>query len=190
MKTIYTLFLILCMLHLQAQTKNEKEIRVKKSEVPKEVKHWFKDAYENQRKVKWFFQTDGEKQVYEAKLTYKGKKHSVEILPNGDVVNIEVQLALDEIQPQVKRNLEDYFNATYQRFRIKKIQIQYNGSNDDLEDLIDEDEMDEDIIIRYEIEFLGKNETENELWEGLFDDEGNLLERRKIIVKSTDNLDY
>lgn len=190
MKISPLFFALFFFVQLTAQTKNEVERRIKKKAVPSEVKDWFNDAYENQRKVKWFYQTDGDKKVYEAKLMYKNKNHSVEIQPNGDIVNIEVQIELDEIQQEVRQKILAYFNTNYNRFSIKKIQIQYTGSNDDLEDLIDEDEMVASINVHYEIEFYGKNENENELWEGLFNDVGNLIERKKIVLKSTDNLDY
>lgn len=190
MKLFLSLFAFLLLFQMQAQVKNEQERRIKKKDVPTEVKDWLKDAYEKQRKVKWFYQTDGEKKVYEAKLMQNGKKHSIEIHPNGIVENIEVEIDFDEIQIQVKQTMQAYFEKNYTKYKIKKIQIQYTGNNDDLEDLIDEDEFDESIEVNYEVEFYGKNETENELWESLFDAEGNLVLRRKIQLKATDNLDY
>ena len=190
MKYIISIILSFLAFQLQAQVKNETEKRIKKKDVPEEVMEWFKDAYEKRKKVKWFYQTDGEKTVYEAKLMYKKQKHSVEILPNGNIVNIEVLIDFDTIEANSKNNIETYLYANYTKFSIKKVQIQYTGSNDDLEDLIDEDELNDAITINYEIEFYGKNETEDELWEGLFNSDGKLMEHRKIKLKATDNLDY
>ena len=190
MKLIVYVFAMFFLFQLQAQEKNEQERRIKKKEIPSVVKEWINDAYETKRKVKWFYQTDGDKKVYEAKLSYKNKKHSVEIKPNGEVVNIEIQLDLDEIHTKARQTILAYFEANYDKFNIKKIQIEYTGSNDQLEDLIDEEKLDEAIKISYEIEFYGKNKEEDELWEGLFDAAGNLLDRRKIMLKATDNLDF
>ncbi|GGE19428.1 hypothetical protein GCM10010831_20690 [Psychroflexus salis] len=190
MKYIFSIILSFLAFQLQAQVKNETEKRIKKKDVPEEVMEWFKDAYEKRKKVKWFYQTDGEKTVYEAKLMYKKQKHSVEILPNGNIVNIEVLIDFDTIEANSKNNIETYLYANYTKFSIKKVQIQYTGSNDDLEDLIDEDELNEAITINYEIEFYGKNEIVDELWEGLFNSDGKLMEHRKIKLKATDNLDY
>ena len=190
MKYIVSIILSFLAFQLQAQVKNETEKRIKKKDVPEEVMEWFKDAYEKRKKVKWFYQTDGEKTVYEAKLMYKKQKHSVEILPNGNIVNIEVLIDFDTIEANSKNNIETYLYANYTKFSIKKVQIQYTGSNDDLEDLIDEDELNEAITINYEIEFYGKNEIVDELWEGLFNSDGKLMEHRKIKLKATDNLDY
>lgn len=190
MKTFAYISCFFFLIQMQAQVKNEQERRIKKKDVPTEVMSWFKDAYEKQRNVKWFYQTDGEKKVYEAKLTYQNKKHSVEILPNGILVNIEVLIDFDEIETLTKQIITTYFETEYDKYKIKKVQIQYVGSNDDLEDLIDENELDDDIKMNYEIEFYGKNKTKDELWEALFDAEGILLQIREIKLKATDNLDY
>jgi len=190
MKTFYSLIALLFLSLMQAQEKNEQEKRILKKDVPTEVKKWFNDAYEVKRKVKWYYQTDGEKQVYEAKLKFKKQKHSVEIKPNGEVVNIEVEIDFDAIQIKAKQKIKNYYTAHYNKYNIKKVQIQYTGSNEDLEDLMDEDKLDDDIEINYEIVFYGKTETEDELWESLFDANGNLVLLRKIKLMATDNLDY
>lgn len=190
MKIILSILFSFIVFSMQAQVKNETERRIKQKEVPSAVKEWFKDAYERGKKVKWYYQTDGDKEVYEAKLIHQNQLHSVEILPNGQTVNIEILIDFDAIEPKAKREIEQYFASNYSKVNVKKTQIQYSGSNDDLEDFIDEDEGSDDLKINYEIEFYGKNEYENQLWEGLFEVGGQLIELRKIKLKATDNLDY
>ncbi len=191
MKNTLSLFLVLFTIQLAgAQTKVEVEKRIKKSEVPVEVLNWFEDAYEDISRVKWFYQTESDIVSFEAKLKHNKKKHSVEINPNGNIINIEVTIDFDDIDSKAKQRIESYFKDTFSKFKVKKTQIQYLGSNDDLEDMIDENEMSEDITTNYEIEFYGKNEKGKELWEGLFDNKGELINRRKIKIKSTDILDY
>ncbi len=190
MRFLMLILISFFVMQTSAQVKNETERRIRKKDVPEEVMGWFKDAYEKKKKVKWFYQTDGEKKVYEAKLNYKQQKHSVEILPSGEVVNIEILIEFEEIEDKAKSNINAYLKSNYSKYNYKKIQIQYTGSSDDLEDLIDENEFDEDLSIQYEIEFYGKNNKEDDLFEALFDHHGNLIERRKIKLKATDNLDY
>lgn len=190
MKIIISVIVSFIMIPLHAQVKKETEKRIKNKEVPAAVMKWFKDTYEDKNRVKWFYQTDGDKVVYEAKLRHQNKLHSVEILPNGEGLNIEIQLDFDSVEAKAKKNIEEYLNSNYSRFKIKKTQKQYTGSSNDLEDFIDENELDDDLEIRYEIEFYGKNDVEDELWEGLFNAKGELIERRKIKLKATDNLDY
>ncbi|RRO24479.1 hypothetical protein [Flavobacteriaceae bacterium 14752] len=188
--TYFLLFILSFSQFTWSQTKVEVEKRIKKNEVPIEVLNWFKDAYEDISRVKWFYQTENDEVSYEAKLKHKKRKHSVEINPDGNIINIEVTVNFDDIESIAKQQIETYFKNTYSKFKIKKTQIQYLGSNDDLEDMIDENEMSEDITTNYEIEFYGKNKKGKELWEGLFDSKGELINRRKIKIKSTDILDY
>ena len=189
MRIIITLLLV-CMYSIgSAQEKNEVEKRVKKKEIPDQALEWFKDAYETKRKVRWYYQTDGDDKSYEAKLKYKKQFHSVEFDLEGQVLDIEIQIDEKDILEDAHQPILDYLNSTFTKYSIKKIQIQFTGDADNLEDLIDENEM-EDLTVRYEIEYYGKTETENELWEGLFDQYGQLVEQRVIILKATDNLDY
>lgn len=188
-KSFSILILIIPFCYCFAQEKNEVEKRIKVKDAPQEAKTWLKDAYENQRKTKWYYQTDGNEEGFEAKLKHKKHLHSVEFDTTGEVRNIEILMAEEEVNKKVMQNIHSYLKSNYNKFKISKLQIQYTGEGDDLEDIIDEDEF-EDITIHYEIEFYGKSDTEDELWEGLFDAEGQLIERRKIVLKATDNLDY
>ncbi|MBZ9628623.1 hypothetical protein LB456_10730 [Psychroflexus sp. CAK57W] len=183
------LFFLLCVAIGNAQEKNEVEKRVKKGEVHERAIEWLNDAFEKKRKTKWYLQTDGEKEVFEAKLKHKNHLHSVEFDLDGNVRNVEVLIDENELEREVLKVILTYLKANYTKFSISKIQIQYTGEGENLEDVIDEDEF-EDITINYEIEFYGKSDTEDELWEGLFDAKGTFLEKRVINLKATDNLDY
>lgn len=173
--------------HVSAQEKFEREFRVKERDVPKEAVKWFRDAFEGAKKVNWYYEQSAEKNSYEAKLEYKGLKYSVEFDTTGVIEDIEITVDWNEIPLDTRTRLEAYFDANYSKYRCLKIQKQYTGSPDDLEDLIDENEM-ESITVRYEIEFHGKTENDNEIWEGLFDAAGNLEELRKVKQSPTNNL--
>lgn len=188
-RSITSLLVMLCFSFGFAQEKNEVEKRIKKQEVPQQAKAWLNDAYEKKRKTKWYFQTDGEEKSFEAKLKYKKHLHSIEFDLDGNVRNVEVLIDENELEREVLKVILTYLKANYTKFSISKIQIQYTGEGENLEDVIDEDEF-EDITINYEIEFYGKSDTEDELWEGLFDAKGTFLEKRVINLKATDNLDY
>ena len=188
-KVLITCLLVFLITTSFSQEKNELEERVKKSEVPETALEWLKDAYETKRRTKWYYQTDGEEEVFEAKLKHKKHLHSVEFDMNGVVQNIEVLLKEKEIDQDVHKVILSYLEQTYSKYSLSKMQIQYTGDPDDLEDLIDENEF-EDISINYEIEYYGKTDTEDELWEGLFDQNGKLITKRIVKIKNTDNLDY
>ena len=183
------LFIIFSVTYGVAQEKNEVEKRVKKDEIPNQAKEWLEDAFEQKRRTKWYYQTDGEKQVYEAKLKQNKHLYSVEFDMEGKVENIEIKIKENEIKEEAYQTIFDYFKSNYSRYSLKKIQIQYTGESDDLEDLIDEDEI-ENLVINYEIEYYGRTDKDNTLWEGLFDANGRLIKKRSVNLKLTDNLDY
>jgi len=187
---LYLVFIFFAAPFLVIAQKTEKEVGVKKSEVPKEAKKWMNDAYEGAKRISWFYQTDGEKEVYEAKLKWNKQWHSVEFYTNGEVLNIEILLKESELNDTLRSTIKSYLEKQYSHYNITRIQIQYTGKSDDLEDIIDENEIAESIIIQYEIEFYGKNETEDNMFEGIFDANGNLVKKRIIQVPATDNIDF
>lgn len=172
-----------------SQEKVEKEYRIKQNKVPAVAVHWFKDAFEGYKKVKWYAEESSGKKSYEAKLKYKSYTYSVEFDTAGKVEDIERKVSFDMLPNAVQKNLNRYFDVHYQNYKIVKIQEQFRGAPDDLEDFIDEGE-NEGIIQFYEIEFYGKSDTENELWEGLFEQSGELIRKRKIILNPTNNLEF
>lgn len=172
-----------------AQEKIEREIGVKKDEVPQAAVEFMEDAFEGARKIKWYYEETSGKQSYEAKLKWEGRLNSVEFNTNGLIEDIEKEYDLKELDPSVQQQLQEWFGSNFLKYRIRKIQQQWTGTPDDLEDATDENEID-NITIRYEIEFYGRNEEERSLWEGLFDNRGNFIEKRKVILRPTDNLNF
>ncbi len=187
-------FLALCSLASIAQ-KIERESKIKKNEVPEKAIEWSEDAFEGIGKIKWFREISsesegaGNKESYEAKLYWKGKYHSVEFDKNGNIEDIEIIYSWQDLSEGVREKLEEYFKAQYDKYKIEKIQIQYTGSSDNLEDIIDEEEF-EDITTRYEIVYYGKNSENKYLWEGLFNEAGEFIEKSRVIQRPTDNLNY
>lgn len=174
---------------LCSQEKYEKESRIKAGKLPERALEWFRDAYEGDPRVKWYLEESLEAYSFEAKLKWKGHRHSVEFDTTGRVEDIEIELELEELPGKVRENLSLFMANEYEKYNIRRIQRQYTGSPDDLEDVIDELEY-EDIVIRYEIEYYARSGSEKELWEGLFDVEGNPIRQRKVIIKPTENLDF
>lgn len=112
----------------------------------------------------------------------------MEFDPAGVIQDIEVELSFEELPAETGQAIADYFSSSYRSHDIKRIQIQYTGSADDLEDFIDEDE-DAGLTLRYEIEYTGADsDAPSTYWEGLFDEAGALIQRRKVILPPTDNL--
>jgi hypothetical protein len=190
MRTILTLFLILFITLSSAQDKVEIEKSVKKEEVPLSAVEDLAEILEPNHKVKWYYQEDGEKMVYEAKFKYQAKTYSVEFDKKGLIYNVEITVDYDELNPKFISELEKKLDELFEDFDIRKIQIEYLGEDDDLFDLISGEEIDDDLRIQYEFEINAKSANGRELHELIFDDSAKLLSNRKIKLKSTDILDY
>lgn len=190
MKEITGILFLLILIHqLNGQEKREMERDVKKREVPSPAVDWMHDAYEKAGKIKWYYQEDGSDISYEAKLRWQEKRHSVEFDTLGRIIDLEIEIDWDDLPSEIRMALKSHFDAHYQKWEILKVQQQWVGDPDDLEDLIDEQEV-ENLTIRYEIEYRGQTEEEDELWEGLFDHNGKQVEKRKIILGNLNNLTY
>jgi hypothetical protein len=189
MKTLAVLFFVLISIPNLSQEKIERERRIDRSEVPRKAIRWFQDSYEQAKKVKWYFEESTEGNSYEAKLKWNSQRHSVEFDETGVIEDIEVEIAWREIPVDAGRKIQSYFYGNFKKHKIRKIQRQWIGEPEDLEDAIDEGEV-EEVETRYEIEFFGKNEKGRELWEGLFDSEGDLISERIVKLRPTDNLNF
>ncbi|WP_162340238.1 hypothetical protein [Cyclobacterium salsum] len=184
---IICIFLVGFSIVAHGQEKIEREYRVKEREAPGEAREWLNDAFEGRKKVKWFREETSGKSSYEAKFNWEEADYSVEFDLSGTVEDIEIIKNWENLSSNLRQNLEAYFDKHYRKWRLEKIQLQYSGSPDDLEDLIDEDEM-EGILTRYEIEYYGDGEEGKNLWEGTFDKDGHVIDKRVIIIPPADNL--
>jgi len=173
---------------LQAQ-KIEKETRIKANEAPPKAVHWLVNSFEAAPEITWYVETTSGKRSYEAKYKKAGKKYSVEFSDEGYVEDIEFIVKWKNLNSEVKSALKRHFEKHYTRFKIHKIQIQYTGSDTDLARVLTGNDAKE-IQTRYEIEYYGKQKSEKIFWEGLFTSEGELIEKREIIQRPVDNLNY
>ncbi len=174
---------------LSAQIKSEREYRIKRSEAPEDAREWLNDAFETFKRVKWYKEIENDLESVEAKFKYKGSKFSVKFDTNGKVVDVEYIITSDDIPEETRKVISGYLESNFNKHRILKIQLQMLGSPDDLEDYFDDDE-EGNITRNYEIEFHGITDEKNELWEGLFDENGNLILLRQIEQGPTFNLDF
>jgi hypothetical protein len=189
LKTGIVVLLLFFAVRAGGQEKVEIEQRIQVGDVPLPALEWLKDAYENARKTKWYYEETTGLKSYEAKLKWKGHMHSVEFDTSGVIQDIEISVEWEELPAMVQENIMAYLDSAFTRYRVQKIQEQWTGAPDDLEDLIDEREM-EDLTTRYEIYYYGKKASADEIWEGLFDADGKILQERIVKLRPTDNLNF
>jgi len=187
--TTVLLVLTALLAQAQAQEKVEREWRIKTNEVPAPAMDWFKDAYELRGKVRWYQEENEVGTFYEAKLRHRGQQHSVKFTQQGDVLDVEIMVTLDELDDRVRTRILAALDSIGAGHRILKLQQQWTGAADDLEDLIDEQER-EDLTLRYEIEVFFRSGPDAGYHELLFSEDGSLHTKRPMRVNTTDHLQY
>lgn len=184
-----SLLLLVTSFTLSAQDKTEVERGVPATEVPSVARDWLHETYPLTKRLRWYLERSSDGISYEAKFRHRGAWHSVEFDKTGALQDIEIRVNLSSLPEPVREGIFAYFDTTYTKYRIQKIQQQLTGTPEAVRAVIQTLPTNE-VTYRYEVEFYGKNDQSKALWEGLFDDQGQLLQRRKIVLRPTDNLNY
>ncbi len=184
-----SLLLVVTSFTLLAQDKTEVERGVPATEVPLVARDWLHETYLHTKRLRWYLERSSDGTSYEAKFRHHGAWHSVEFGEEGMLQDIEIRVSLNDLPETVRRGMTVYFDTTYTKYRIRKIQQQLSGPSDVVRAVI-QNEPAEGVTYRYEVEFYGKNDRSKALWEGLFDYQGQLQQRRRIVLRPTDNLNY
>ncbi len=186
-------FIFLFMLSVcvsNAQIKNEFERKIGKEEIPESTRFKLENGFTENVKIKWFYQEDGDKKVYEAKFKYNANVYSVEFDLNGKISNVEILTSKNNIPSDVFNVIDNEIHKEFSEYRILKIQKEFIGASEDLFDVIHSSTFSSNLAIDYEIEVNVKQNKRRHLYELIFDEKGNLTSKRKINLKSTDILDY
>lgn len=197
LKILFTALLISLSLQqvLTAQDfKEEVENSINREEMPASALDALEDFLEDQSvtDLEFFRETDGETTTFEAKLNWRDYQYSVEFTDEGSLLDIEQLIEFSEIPEEVQGHIAGKMEEQFSRFRMTRIQRQFIADEEDEEgeDVIEdflENDMD-DLIVRYEIEVEGQNRREMGSFEMLFDSDGELIQRRRIVRRSLDNI--
>ena len=157
--------------------------------VPNDALDWIEEVYGKPKKLKWYFEENGKNESYEAKFKLNGLKYSVEFDDDGDIEDIEIQLSWRKLAPKLKAQLTSSFNKI-EKFKLDKIQEQWSDKDENALKRAALSKDNSQITIRYEIVFRAQIDGVTGKWEGLFDQNGTLLEKRKIYTRPSDNFDF
>jgi len=189
MKVLVLIGFLVLAVNTQAQEKIEREWRIPKKEVPLNATSWFKDAYELPKKVKWYAEENETGNYFEAKLCWKKQKHSVKFFESGEIQDIEMEFKLADLPEELRTSIQQRLDSISSNYRIIKLQQQWTGSSENLEDLIDENEK-KDLTIKYELELFIRSGEEAGYHELLFSNAGDLLLKRPIRINTADHLQF
>lgn len=172
--------------------KREYEQSIKKREIPAEILDSIEPFLQKAVRIKYYYETDGEAESYEIKGSVKKRDYSVEYQKDGRLIDIEMLIDFEEIPESTRNSIEKYLGENYDKYVFTRLQQQYfpheKEAEEALEDFIEQDF--EDFDIRYELEVDTRSNHQLGSFELLFDQEGKLIQQRKIVRRIDDNIFY
>lgn len=175
-----------------SQTKQEREFRIEKSELPEAVISFIANLPDNSKRLRFYKEVDGKKQSFEVKFRIKKTYYSAEFDTNGKIEDIEVLTKTRQIDPAILNTIETYFENNFKKTKFLKVQKQFlpieNTSPNDLLKSILNGEL--DTQAHYEIiAEITENSTRN-LREFNFDQSGKLISSRVVAPSSYGHVLY
>ncbi|MBN2745654.1 MAG: hypothetical protein JXR34_02925, partial [Bacteroidales bacterium] len=189
MRITILIILSILFMSLSAQTKTEKEYRIKKDKIPENAQKWMRQNFPEAKKIKWYQEVSNGKTTFEAKLKWKKTSYSVEFDSIGTLEDVEMTIDFEEIELEARKSIEQYFLGNYKKHKILKVQKQFSGDLSQFRQYLETPNQ-IGITTNYEIEFQGITSDSNELYEALFNQSGQLITRKTIKTEANLNLDF
>ncbi len=189
MRIIFLTILAILSFSISAQTKMEKEYRVKQDKVPENAQKWIIQNFPEAKKVKWYQEISNGKTTFEAKLQWNKTPYSVEFDSVGTIEDVEMTIDFEEIELTTRKTIEQYFLGNYKKHKVLKVQKQFTGNLSQFRQYL-ENPNQTGITTNYEVEFQGITPESNELYEALFNQSGQLIQRKTIKTEANINLDF
>ena len=189
MKCIIPFFLVLTTIPALTQQKFERERRVHDDEVPEKSRE-FIDSIQLSSKIRWYEETGINKTSYEAKTKFKGQRLSIEFSEEGEFEDLEIEIEPESIPSTAYAFILDHFESEHGDYDIRKIQIQYLGKPKEVISYFLRKANRSVVSINYEIVISAKEEGSFVLYEYLFDEHGAFIQRSRIILNMSDNIEY
>lgn len=194
MKTrLHCLFILMLSANVMfAQYKYEREFRIKKSQMPEVAIQLFENTVVQPKRLKFYKETDSTKNSYEAKFKKDRLWYSMEFDADGTLEDIEITIEPIDIPSDALANIKAYFEKTFKKHRIKKIQQQHLASKEEALEKTLRNAFQNLLIpsLNYEIIVSGKIEKDYLEYEVLFDADGTFINRRKRLPPNYDHVLY
>lgn len=188
---ICPLFLMMC-LALGAQSKMEREFRIKRSQFPKKTAALLKDHLQKVKQVRYYKEVDSVKVSYEVKFKKDRLHYSMEFSEDGHLEDIEVSVEQLDVPNETWDNILGHLERDSVKYRIIKIQQQYPVSNDRAEATTIKNAFQNLMLpyINYEVMVSKKGNNGFRDYEILFDAEGHFIRSRKSLPPNYDHILY
>ena len=186
-KQLCIAFLFISLLSAQktdAQDKFERESRITTKEVPAlalgKVQNWNLTS-----KIKWYVEESNDGKTFEAKTCYNNNKYSIEFSEKGNLIDIEKTIKFSKLEKEIQRTIHKVLSNKFQKFRIKKVQIQYSSEDKNTYEAVFKlNRNEQSFPFKYEIILKGKKEDRYKNYEFLISSSG-IIEKEFIIKTAT-----
>ncbi|MDT0678422.1 hypothetical protein [Autumnicola musiva] len=169
--------------------KIEQEDRISGEKMPEAAMQLINsEKPDNARRLKFYFETDGETTSYEAKFKFKGHDYSVEFNNNGILEDIEVELKKKNLPEAALQKIKSFIEENNERHKIEKIQAQYLPALSEIKAFAYAKNIQQNVPQNYELIVAVKNDGKLQRFEMLFDNSGNFIEKREVIRNEYDYL--
>ncbi len=191
-RIIFLLFASICSTGAAAQTKNEKESRVERTQFPEAAQTTINAFPKKAKRARFYRETDGEKLSFESKFKYQKHWYSVEFNEEGVLEDIEIVVKERELLEAALKNIETYFEENSEKFDIIKIQEQYiyNVNSSEVKFLESITTNRKTTTSNYEIIVAVKTKGDWLLKETTFDSNGQFINSRTLQPDSYEYIMY
>lgn len=173
-----------------SQQKFEKEIRVKSYQIPNKALQFIQNI-DFDTKVKWYKEISNDGITYEAKSYYLKNLFSLEFSESGDLIDIEKKVKFRELPVITKNKILTSLQTRFNKFKIKKTQIQYIGNDEVLKELFKiKTSQNFKFQVNYEIIIKGKKVKNYFFYEFLFDNNGIVKRKLKFDIENQLNMEF
>lgn len=184
----FLILLLLVSISGFSQQKFEREYRIKNDKVPQRALDFIAKC-KFDKKIRWFAEESQEGKSIEAKSCKNKHKFSIEFDTLGNVLDVEKTIKWKEISTTKQIAIKSGLEKRFKKYRIKKIQIQWQTDHDFYIELINGKGEDQ-IAEFYEIVLKGKEKSLTNLFEILIDANGTILKELKFAPSNSDNLEF
>lgn len=153
-----------------AQTqKKEVEQRIPSGDFPPLARKHIEKDFPNAKRLKFYREITNDTISFEAKFCSEKNWYSVEFTPEGKLLDIEKKVKFRTIPEATQTQIKKRWDQDFKKYRVKKCQEQTSS-----------------LGIRYEIEVRGRGSEGTAFYEYLFAADGTFLQKREIVLRSSD----
>jgi hypothetical protein len=172
-----------------SQLKFEKESRLKRADIPPPAFELI-ESLAIPGKIKWYSEESLTGSSVEAKFRFNKKHYSIEFDTEGNLQDVEITIEIAEIQEGVKEIIFKKIASEFNKYSIQKIQAHYPGKNPEILSIIKNPPTEFTNSVKYELVVNGKTGNTTKQYEMVFDSNGILTEKKEIVQKNADNLEF